>query len=48
MAKKTSQTSVKSFIKKSRKKRPGVHAKCKNSVSKRSKNYKKKYCGQGR
>ena len=30
------------------KKRPGVHSKNKNSNSKHSKNYKKKYKGQGR
>lgn len=28
--------------------RPGVHAKTKTSVNKRSKNYKKSYRGQGR
>ena len=28
--------------------RPGVHAKTKTSKNKRSKNYKKKYRGQGR
>ena len=28
--------------------RPGVHAKCKTSKLKSSKNYKKAYCGQGR
>ena len=28
--------------------RPGVHAKTKTSKSKTSKNYKKKYVGQGR
>ena len=28
--------------------RPGVHAKTKTSVNKTSKNYKKKYRGQGR
>jgi len=28
--------------------RPGVHAKTKTSRSKKSKNYKKKYRGQGR
>jgi hypothetical protein len=28
--------------------RPGVHAKTKHSNSKRSKNYKKKYRGQGK
>lgn len=48
MAKKISQTSVNNFIKKSRKKRPGVHSKCKSSVTKKGKNYKKKYVGQGR
>ena len=31
-----------------RKKRPGVHAKTKSSVSKYSKFYKKKYVGQGK
>lgn len=31
-----------------KKKRPGVHAKTKHSSSKSSKNYKKKYRGQGR
>ena len=31
-----------------RKKRPGVHAKTKNSRSKGSKNYVKSYRGQGR
>jgi len=33
---------------KSRVKRPGIHAKTKVSKSKSSKNYKKKYRGQGR
>ncbi len=33
---------------KSKKKRPGVHAKCKTSKLKNSKNYAKKYRGQGR
>lgn len=28
--------------------RPGVHAKCKTSKSKKSKNYRKAYKGQGR
>ena len=36
-----------SFIPKSRKKRPGQHAK-KNSKSKSSKNYRKVYRGQGK
>lgn len=31
-----------------KRKRPGVHAKTRNSGSKRSKNYKKQYRGQGR
>jgi hypothetical protein len=30
------------------KKRPGIHAKSKTSTNKNSKNYSKKYCGQGR
>ena len=33
---------------KSKKKRPGVHAKSKTSKIKNSKNYAKKYRGQGR
>jgi hypothetical protein len=33
---------------KTRKKRPGVHAKSKTSNSKNSVNYKKKYIGQGK
>jgi hypothetical protein len=32
----------------SKKKRPGIHAKSKRSVSKRGKNYVKSYRGQGR
>lgn len=28
--------------------RPGIHSKCKTSVLKKSKNYKKAYRGQGR
>ncbi len=35
-------------IEKKHKKRSGVHAKSKTSNSKQSKNYKKKYRGQGR
>ena len=31
-----------------KKKRPGVHSKCRTSNSKTSVNYKKKYRGQGR
>jgi len=35
-------------ILKSKKKRPGIHSKKKNSRSKTAKNYKKAYRGQGR
>jgi hypothetical protein len=31
-----------------KRKRPGVHSKCKTSNSKNSKHYKKKYRGQGK
>jgi hypothetical protein len=47
MAKAKAQSSV-SFLKKSRKKRPGVHAKSKSSKSKNSKNYVKVYASQGK
>jgi hypothetical protein len=47
MAKAKSQASV-SFVKKSRKKRPGIHAKSKTSKLKSSKNYTKAYTSQGR
>ena len=36
------------YIIKAKKKRPGVHAKSKSSKLKTSKNYVKKYRGQGR
>lgn len=36
------------YLKKSKAKRPGVHAKTKNSNLKQSKNYVKKYRGQGK
>lgn len=39
---------VSAYVKPSKIKRPGVHAKTKTSVNKLSKNYKKKYRGQGR
>jgi hypothetical protein len=39
---------VLAYIEKPKKKRPGVHAKTKNSNNKQSKNYVKKYKGQGR
>jgi hypothetical protein len=45
MAAKTSTGSALSRVKVSR---PGVHAKTKTSKSKRSKNYRKSYKGQGR
>jgi|TARA_R110000744_G_scaffold322104_3_gene428117 hypothetical protein len=37
-----------SYFKKNKTKRPGVHAKSKTSNSKNSKNYVKKYIGQGK
>ena len=39
---------LKVYSEKKKKSRPGVHAKSKNSRSKHSKNYKKKYRGQGK
>ena len=45
MAKKTN---IFQYIIKSKKKRPGVHAKSKSSNLKSSKNYVKQYRGQGR
>ena len=36
------------YVSTSKKKRPGVHAKSKTSNSKDSRNYKKKYKGQGK
>lgn len=39
---------VSNYILKTKKKRPGVHAKSKNSNLKSSKNYVKKYRGQGK
>jgi len=38
---------TKQHINKSRKKRPGIHSKCKASKLKGSKNYAKAYQGQG-
>lgn len=40
--------SINKFVQKSRKKRPGVHAKTKQSFNKNADNYVKKYNGQGR
>lgn len=37
-----------SIVKKTRKKRPGVHSKKRSSKSKKSKNYTKAYIGQGK
>lgn len=42
------QSSNSSYIGHPRRKRPGVHSKKKTSKCKSSKNYKKKYKGQGR
>ena len=36
------------YVEKAKVKRPGVHAKNNSSSNKNSKNYKKKYRGQGR
>jgi hypothetical protein len=47
MAKASQTSSSSSKISKGKKKRPGVHSKCKTSVSKNAKNYKKKSVGQG-
>lgn len=45
-AKKGSEN-LSSFRSKPKKKRKGIHAKCKGSKNKKSKNYKKPYVGQG-
>jgi hypothetical protein len=47
MAKAKLQSAI-SFVKKPRKKRPGIHAKSKTSKTKTSKNYIKPYVAQGR
>ena len=47
MAKAKSTVSSNSYFKKTKVKRPGVHSKKKTSSSKKSKNYKKLYKGQG-
>lgn len=44
---KTAKT-ANSWTPKPRKKRPGVHAKTRNARTKKSKNYRKSYRGQGR
>ena len=48
MKKQKSSSSVPAHRAKVRKKRPGVHSKSKSSKIKSSKNYKKKYKGQGK
>ena len=48
MAKPKITDSSKNHKHSSKKKRPGIHSKCKSSVSKNSKNYKKAYVGQGK
>jgi len=48
MAAKAKTNTTKAFIKKSRKKRPGIHAKSKTSKNKNSKNYIKPYAFQGK
>lgn len=47
MAKAKVQSAI-SFVKKPRKKRPGVHAKSKTSKNQNSKNYVKPYVAQGK
>lgn len=44
---KTKTSEVKSFRKRAKKKRPGIHSKTKTAKHKGSKNYKKLYRGQG-
>ena len=44
---KAKSTSVSLFKERPKKSRPGVHSKTKTSKLKNSKNYKKKYRGQG-
>jgi hypothetical protein len=48
MAAKAKGQAVISFVCKPKKRRPGVHAKSKNSKSKNSKNYVKAYVSQGK
>ena len=48
MAKKTTTSTVRSHIAKSKTKRKGIHSKKKTSSGKTSKYYKKSYKGQGR
>jgi hypothetical protein len=48
MAAKVKASSTTAFLKRPKVSRPGVHSKCSTSKSKRSKNYKKLYRGQGK
>jgi hypothetical protein len=48
MAAKAKGQAVTSFVRKPKKRRPGVHAKSKTSKSKNSKNYVKVYVSQGK
>ena len=48
MAKPKQTSATKMYNPSPKKKRPGVHSKKKTSKSKRSKNYKKAYRGQGK
>lgn len=47
MAKIKATTGI-SFVRKPKRKRPGIHSKCKASRSKMAKNYFKLYKGQGK
>jgi hypothetical protein len=47
MAKVKATTGI-SFVRKPKRKRPGIHSKCKASRSKMGKNYVKLYKGQGK
>lgn len=48
MSKPKSSDSSKPHLTKVKRKRKGIHSKCKSSLSKNSKNYKKAYKSQGR
>lgn len=48
MTKSKSSDSLKNHIGRAKKKRPGIHSKCKTSLSKNAKHYKKAYKSQGR
>jgi hypothetical protein len=46
--KKAKATTGISFVRKAKRKRPGIHSKCRASRSKGAKNYVKLYKGQGK